>query len=121
MNMKRLFVAALFAGTAFAANAADSTSITECLDLGPDQEIIRSVGPDSFLLRDGDAHYRVKFRGSCGSLATASRISIVSDGTADRLCPQNTKVKTSRDICRVGKVEVIDAEEFASVKKRASR
>lgn len=121
MNIKRLCTAALLAGAAFAANAADNTPITDCVDLGANQEIVRSGGAQSMLLRDGDTHYLVGFRGDCSSLATASRIEISTDGAANRLCPKGTKVKTNRATCSVGKVEAIDAEQFAAGKKRASR
>ena len=63
MNIKRLCTAALLAGAAFAANAADNTPITDCVDLGANQEIVRSGGAQNMLLRDGDAHYLVGFRG----------------------------------------------------------
>lgn len=121
MNMKRLCAAALLAGAAFAANAADNTPITDCVDLGTNQEIVRSGGAQNMLLRDGEAHYLVGFRSDCSSLATASSIEISTDGAANRLCPKGTKVKTNRATCTVGKVEAIDAEQFASLKKRASR
>jgi hypothetical protein len=121
MNIKRFAIIALLAGTAFAANAADNNTLTDCVDLSPSQEIVRSGGAQSMLLRDGDAHYLVGFRGNCGSLATSSSIEIGTDGTANRLCPKGTKVKTKRSICSVDTVEVIDADQFASLKKRATR
>jgi len=121
MNIKRLCTAALLAGAAFAANAADNTPITDCVDLSSNQEIVRGGGAQSMLLRDGDAHYVVGFRGDCASLATASSIEISTDGAANRLCPKGTKVKTNRSTCSVGKVQTIDADEFANLKKRASR
>jgi hypothetical protein len=121
MNTKRLCLAFLLAGTAFAANAAENTPLADCVDLGANQEIVRSGGAQNLLLRDGDAHYLVGFRGDCSSLATASSIEIATDGTANRLCPKGSKVKTNRSTCSVGKVEAIDAEQFASRKKRASR
>jgi hypothetical protein len=121
MNIKRISFAALLAGVAFAANAAENTQLTDCVDLGSNQEIVRSGGAQSMLLRDGDAHYLVGFRGDCGSISTASSIEIGTAGTSNRLCPKGTKVKTKRAICNVAKVELIDAEQFASLKKRATR
>ena len=121
MNIKRLCLAALLAGAAPAANAADSTPISDCVDLSANQEIVRSGGAQNMLLRDGDAHYLIDFRGNCSSLATASTIEISTDGAANRLCPKGSKVKTNRSTCSVGKVEAIDADEFAALKKRASR
>ena len=121
MNAKTLCVAALLASTAFAANAADNASITDCVDLAGNHEIVRSGGAQSMLLRDGQSHYLIGFRGDCASLATASSIQVSSDGTANRLCPTGTKVKTNRATCSVGKVEAIDADQFSALKKRASR
>ncbi|WP_372013658.1 hypothetical protein [Pseudoxanthomonas sp. 10H] len=122
MNItKRICLAALIAGTAFAANAADTTALTDCVDLSANQEIVRGGGAQSMLLRDGDSHYRVGFRGDCSSLSTASSIEIDTDGTTNRLCPKGTRVKTNRSTCSVGKVESIDAEQFATLKKRATR
>lgn len=121
MNIKRISFAALLAGVAFAANAAENTQLTDCVDLGSNQEIVRSGGAQSMLLRDGDAHYLVGFRGDCGSVAIASSIKFSTDRVANRLCPTGTKVKTNRSSCNVGKVELIDAEQFANLKKRATR
>lgn len=109
------------ASTAFAANAANNASITDCVDLAGNHEIVRSGGAQSMLLRDGQSHYLIGFRGDCASLATASSIQVSSDGTANRLCPTGTKVKTNRATCSVGKVEAIDADQFSALKKRASR
>ncbi|GAB3504869.1 hypothetical protein MNQ95_14485 [Pseudoxanthomonas daejeonensis] len=121
MNIKRLCTAVFLASAAFAANAAESTSITDCVDLSTNQEIVRGGGAQNMLLRDGDAHYLVGFRGDCSSLATATSIEISTDGAANRLCPKGSKVKTNRSTCSVGKVESLEAEEFASRKKRISR
>jgi hypothetical protein len=121
MNTKRLCTAAMLASLAFAANAAENTPLTDCVDLGANQEIVRSGGAQSMLLRDGDAHYLVGFRGDCGALATATSIEIRTEGTANRLCPTGTTVITNRSNCSVAKVEAIDADEFGILKRRASR
>ena len=121
MNIKRLCTAVLLAGAAFAAHAADNTPITDCIDLSSNQEIVRGGGAQSMLLRDGDAHYLVGFRGDCSSLATATSIEISTDGAANRLCPKGSKVKTNRSTCSVGKIEALDADEFAARKKRVAR
>ena len=120
MNIKHLCFAALIAGTTFAATAAERTQLSDCVELGANQEIVRSGGAQSMLLRDGESHYVVGFRGDCSSLATASTIEINTDGAANRLCPKGSKVKTNRATCTVGKVEAIDAEQFATLKKRAA-
>jgi hypothetical protein len=121
MNITRLCTAAMLAGAAFAANAAGNPPLTDCVDLGANQEIVRSGGSQSMLLRDGDAHYLVGFRGDCGALSTATSIEIRTDGTANRLCPKGTTVVTNRSNCSVSRVESIDADEFAILKRRASR
>lgn len=121
MNAKRPFAALLLAGAAFAAHAADSAPITGCVDLGGHQEIIRAGSVQSMLLRNDDAYYRLGFRRDCSSLATASSIEISTGGAANRLCPEGSKVKTNRATCPVATVESIDAEQYATLKKRASR
>lgn len=122
MSIKRICTLALLAGAAFAAaNASANTPLTDCVDLGGGQEIVRSGGTQSMLLRDGQSHYLIGFRGDCSSLATASKIEIVTDATANRLCPTGSKVQTNQATCTVAKVESIDAEQFAARKKRASR
>jgi len=120
MNTKRLILTALSVGAAFAAHASDGTPLTGCVELDGNKEIIRSGGSQNFLVSEGDAHYLLKFRGECGSLTTASRIEISTDGTADRLCAKDTRVKTDRQTCQVSKVELLDTAQFAA-HKRASR
>jgi len=121
MNAKRLCTALLLAGSAFSAAAAEKAPISQCVDLGKNQEIVRSGGGQNFLLRDGDAHYLVTFRDGCSSLATTPSLSIVTGESSNRLCPEGTVVKTKRDNCTVAKVETIGADEYASRKRRASR
>ncbi|AKC88017.1 hypothetical protein [Pseudoxanthomonas suwonensis] len=121
MNIKRLCVAVLFAGAAFAAHAADNATLTDCVDLGSDQEIVRGGSTSNFLLRDGDSHYRVGLVRSCDALPIASSVEITSNGTHDRLCPRDSTVKTNRGSCDVGDVETLDAEQFAKLKRRARR
>ncbi|WP_028917158.1 hypothetical protein [Pseudoxanthomonas sp. J35] len=122
MNKKLILAAAaMFAGFAANASAANGNALTDCVDLGGNQEIVRSGGTQNFLLRDGDEHYLVGFRGDCASLPTTSKLEIITAGTANRLCATGTIVKTKRENCQVGKVESIDAEQFAARKKRLSR
>ncbi len=121
MDIKRRWIAVLLAGTLAPAAYATENALTDCVDLGNDREVVRSGGSENFLLRDGDAHYVVSLRGSCGSLATASKIEIHTDGDSNRLCARGSKVRTDQAVCQVGKVETIDAGQFAQRKKRASR
>ena len=114
--------AALLAGATFAASAKEDASLlTACVDLGSNQEIVRNGSPGKFLLRDGDAHYLVDLRGTCSSITTSPTLTISTDGTVNRLCPEGSKVKTKRDICGVESVRSIDPDEFADRSKRASR
>lgn len=96
-------------------------TITGCVDLGDDQEIVRAAGGQQFFLRNGGDHYRVEFQHSCDSILLTPRIDISTKDQTNRLCATDTRVKTSRDTCRVASVETITAEEFAKRKKRASR
>ncbi|KAF1693189.1 hypothetical protein CSC62_13535 [Pseudoxanthomonas jiangsuensis] len=121
MNTKRLCLAVLLAGAAFAAHAGDKPALEGCVELGAQQEIVRNGGSQAFLLRDGDSHYRVALQGSCDSLAIASSISIIGEGAEGRLCPSGSQIKTNRGKCEVGKVELLDADEFATLKRRARR
>lgn len=121
MDIKRRWIAALLTGILVPAAHASEDALTDCVDLGNDQEIVRSGGSEAFLLRDGDTHYLVSLRGSCGSLPTASKIEIQTDGTSNRLCAKGSKVLTNKSICQIAKIETIDAAQFAQRKKRASR
>ena len=107
---------AIVPSAAFAGEA-----IIDCVDLGTDQEVVRAAGGQQFFLRNGGDHYRVAFQHSCDSILLTPRIDISTEGQANRLCGSGTRVKTSRDTCRVASVETMTAEEFAKRKKRAAR
>ena len=122
MNSRRptpLLLALALAIVPSAAFAGDA--VTGCVDLGNDQEIVRAAGGQQFFLRNGSDHYRVAFQHSCDSIMLTPRVDISTDGQANRLCAADTRVKTSRDTCRVASVETMTAEEFAKRKKRAAR
>ena len=121
MNIKRLCLAVLLAGAASAAHAGEKPALDGCVELGAQQEIVRNGGSQSFLLRDGDSHYRIALRRSCDSLAIASSVSIIGEGAEGRLCPSGSQIRTNRGKCDVGAVELLDADEFASLKRRARR
>ena len=105
----------------FAAAKDAGEPITDCVTIGQDHQILRTGGPQSVLLKDGDSHYRVSLQNTCDSLAIASRIEIASEGQANRLCPTGSVLKTNRDSCRVSKVTTISAEEFAIKQRRMRR
>lgn len=119
----RIFAACLpltvFAGGATATD--QRQPVTDCVTLGDRQEVIRNSGPTHFFLRDGDRHYRVEYRQSCSAAAISSKFEISADGQANRLCPGSSRVATNREICRVGKVEQISAEDYAKAARRARR
>lgn len=122
MNSRRptpLLLALTLAVAPIAAFAGEA--VTDCVDLGDDQEIVRAGGGQQFFLRNGNEHYRVSFQHSCDSILTTPRVDISTQGQANRLCAADTRVKTKRDTCRVASVETMTAEEFATRKKRASR
>lgn len=112
---------ALLSACVFSSQAAEQgTPLTDCVTLGNQQEIVRTGGGgDRFFLKDGDNHYRVAFRRSCGSISTTSKVEISTAGEANRLCPQDTRVETDRDVCEVSEIQPITADEFARRQKRA--
>jgi hypothetical protein len=112
--------ALMLSACVFSSQAAEQgTPVTDCVTLGDQQEVVRSGGGNRFFLKDGDSHYGVAFLRSCDSIATTSKVEISTAGQVNRLCAQDTKVKTDRDICEVAQIEQISAEEFARRKKRA--
>lgn len=116
----RIAATALLSACVFSSQAAgQDTPLTDCVALGSQQEIVRAGGGDRFFLKDGDNYHRVAFRHSCGSISTTSKVEISTAGEVNRLCPQDTKIETDRDICEVGQVQQISADEFAQRKKRA--
>lgn len=121
--MKTFFhiaTALILSACVFSSQAAEQgTPLTDCVTLGDQQEIVRAGGGNRFFLKDGDSHYGVAFRGSCDSISTTSKVEISTAGQANRLCSQDTQVRTDRDICEAGEVQQISADEFARRKKRA--
>lgn len=120
MNAKPLLLlATLLSGTALTASAAENVPLPACVDLGADLEIVRGGATRSMLLRDSDKHYLLSFRDDCGSLPMTSSIRLFAEGRENRLCPSQTTVKTRREECAVRSIETIDAQQFASRKRRA--
>jgi hypothetical protein len=112
--------ALILSACAFSSQAAEQgTPIADCVSLGGQQEIVRAGGANRFFLKDGDRHYGVAFRRSCDSIATTSKVEISTGDEVNRLCPQDTRVKTDGDICEVSEIQQISAEEFSRRKKRA--
>ncbi|WP_368563540.1 hypothetical protein [Pseudoxanthomonas sp. UTMC 1351] len=113
--------ALILSACALSSQAAEQGApLADCVTLGNQQEVVRGGGGGNrFFLKDGDSHYGVRFRRSCDSIATTSKVEISTADQMNRLCPQDTRVKTDRDICEVGEIQQISAEEFARRKKRA--
>ena len=112
--------ALMLSACAFSSQAAEQgTPLTDCVSLGGQQEIVRAGGGNRFFLKDGDSHYGVSFRHSCDSISTTSKVEISTAGEVNRLCSQDTRVKTDRDICEVSEIQQISADEYARRKKRA--
>ncbi|MGS1079056.1 hypothetical protein [Pseudoxanthomonas beigongshangi] len=99
---------------------AQDTPATDCVDLAAGHEIVRG-GTQSFLLKDGERHYRVKLRGACDKLPLASRLRITTAGQDNRLCPAGSRVETNRGTCDIAGSENISAEEFTRQKARLRR
>jgi hypothetical protein len=112
--------ALMLSACVFSAQAAEQGApFADCVTLGNQQEIVRAGGGNRFFLKDGDSHYSVTFRRTCDSMATTSKVEISTAGEVNRLCPQEAEVKTDRNICEVGEIKQIGAEEFAKSKRRA--
>lgn len=102
------------------AQARDTPTTAACVDLAAGHEIVRN-GTQSFFLKDGDQHYRVKLRGTCDGLPLASRLLVTAEGRDNRLCPTGSRVDTNRGKCDIASFESITAEEFARQKTRLRR
>ncbi|TDK23390.1 hypothetical protein E2F46_10740 [Luteimonas aestuarii] len=105
-------------GTASGVHAASRDAVDRCIDLAPAHQIVRSGDSQHFLVKTGDEHYKVAFQRSCGSLPTASRVTIRAEGREGRLCPGAGVVETPRETCAVGEVSRIAPEDFSRQQRR---
>ncbi|TWG91606.1 hypothetical protein L599_002300000040 [Luteimonas sp. J16] len=101
--------------------AGNAAPLEECVQLSDGHRGTRAAGNTQLLLRDGDAHYRVKFNGTCETLARSSRIYIATDGEHNRLCPTGTTVSAKQYRCRAESVEVIDDRTWSREARTAGR
>jgi hypothetical protein len=69
-------------------------------------------GSQYLLVKDGDSYYRVGFNGSCSAIAVSSRVTISTDGQANRLCPTETKIAGNRDSCIAREVVRLDQSDY---------
>ena len=120
--MKHLLLAGLaglsvLGGAAHAADA-PSSPLAACTALS-DAHRASTFGTQYVLIEDGDAHYRLRFRGGdCNALALVTRIEIASEQTDNQLCPQGTRVKTQRGNCDVSAVDLISEDRYKSLRRR---
>lgn len=120
MHRRPLLVAAFLAATAVALPASASTEgpLQDCVDLGADRAL-RHNGAQFLYVRDGQDHYRVAFaRGACNPMTTTSKLSLVTEGSVDRLCPVGTAVRARGINCEVSRVERISGETYAKRLRR---
>jgi len=118
--MKSILLACLAGLAAIgSAHAADkSTALTACAPLS-DAHKASTFGTQYVLIEDGDAHYRLRFRGgTCNALSLVTQIEIVGAQTQNQLCPDDTRVMTQRGNCNVSGVDLISAERYQSLRRR---
>jgi hypothetical protein len=92
-----------------------ATPLSDCVDLTPSRQAF-GFGTQYLLVQDGDAHYRVSFYGSCDAVGMP-QVEINTSGTANRLCPKDTRVTASMRACSVRTVEQIDADRYARYRR----
>lgn len=89
-----------------------------CVSLS-DQHRTSRFGTQYLLVKDGDEHFKVSFAGNqCGMLAVTPKFRIKTGGEANRLCSSGSTVSARTGSCKVNKVEAIDAEEFARLRRK---
>jgi len=105
------------AGVAAAAEPADP--LPDCVDLGANHEAFRYAN-QALLVADGDAHYKISFGvGGCEALMAASTVDIATDGQANRLCPNGSRVSARAKSCAVSKVSRISADRYVAYQRKA--
>lgn len=94
------------------AQASKAPALTECVTLSNAHSAARGTNHGQLLLKDGDAHYRVDFGGSCNALARNSTIQLEANGKRNQICPTGTEVRARRDSCKARSVETIEQAEY---------
>ena len=115
-----LISALILAGHLLPVDAKEPEPLTECVSLSNDHKGTR-FGSQYLLLKDGDAHYRVGFGGSCDALMRSSIVQVATSGEKNRLCAKGTTVTSRSDHCTVRSVEKVDAEYYERVARRNRR
>ena len=111
------FMLAACATSAHASQANSRAPLADCVNLGEDHQAVR-FGTQYVLIENGDAHYRLKFNGSCDALTVATSVEISTDGQANRLCPENSRLTSRTKSCSVRSVDLIDADTYERYKRR---
>lgn len=111
----------LFAAHLMPVEAKETQALPECVSLSAGHEGTRVSGNEQFLLKDGDAHYRIGFRSHCDAVARSSLIRIETRGQSNQLCPEGTSVRARNASCSVRSVETISAEEYERQARRNRR
>jgi hypothetical protein len=111
----------LFAAHLPPVEAKEGQALSGCVSLSAGHKGTRVSGNEQFLLKDGDAHYRVAFRHQCEAVARSSVIRIEALGQANQLCPEGTSVRARNESCAVRSVETITAEEYERQARRNRR
>jgi len=109
--------AMLCAGVSSAYASSHHQPLPGCVDLGPDRQMTR-FGSQYLLVKDGDAHYRIGFNGSCSAISLSTKVQLRTGDQDNRLCPSGTRVLTRQDSCMAQGVVVIDEEEYSSYTRR---
>ena len=118
MKVPTLLIATLiFAGHLIPVDAKEPEPITDCISLSDAHKGTRG-GSEYLLLKDGDAHYRVGFGGSCDALARSSVVQVATGDHKNQLCAKGSKVTSRSGYCAVRSVEKIDAEDYERAARR---
>ncbi|WP_372013659.1 hypothetical protein [Pseudoxanthomonas sp. 10H] len=114
MDTKHAISAILLAGAASIAQAKDpGPPIGECVDLGPDRDVLRTGNMSALTLRDGTRYYLIELRDACNSLRSVDAVSIRARGVDGRICPTGTRVQTGQDICLVKRIRELPSQPVA--------
>ncbi|WP_202839320.1 hypothetical protein [Luteimonas saliphila] len=115
------FATLLVAAHLLPVEAKEAQVLADCVSLSAGHQGTRVSGNEQFLLKDGDAYYRIGFRGHCDAVARSSLIRIETQGRSNQLCPQGTSVRARNASCNVRSVETIGAEEYERQARRNRR
>ena len=115
-----LIATLILAGHLIPVDAKEPEPLTDCVSLSDAHQGTR-FGSQYLLLKDGDAHYRLGFGGSCSALTRSSIVQVATSGEKNRLCAKGTTVTSRSDHCTVRSVEKVDAEYYERVARRNRR